>query len=777
MRRSIYLIVVVLLSVAVLSGLPSGTQAIDIGEGIQISAADSPNGGYVEDLGEDGGVRVELDGDADDVPGEGVNQDAITRIDRVLRITNTNDNETRGKAFVFIADSNENIVDFYRGSNVDDSIEGSDNQVGLGVGENILVGIEIDTLGEDTGDGSISISEFTVEADISEVANAILEVITGTPTTAGDVRFSANQSDGDELRFEYILETGESEDEQNFINEGPEFNRSYDVLGTYNATVSIDETAPRAPNESDTDTTQFVVRSPPEAGILGVDNSVEVEIPDDLETDDDSETVRRVAVSTTSDSTGNIEATAVAVESLDDLAGNPNLNGDPVAGINVTVPASAAGTTGLVTATIPETAVPTDSSPRNLTVERYDPDADEWMTLPTTLVDQTGGTVTLEAETSDFLLFAITDQPSAQVGPGPAPKFELESLTRVNQGDLVVGEAIVLEATVRNDGGAAVRDVVLSVERQVDGEFEPIPVARQEVQLTQEQSQTVQISHRPSESALANIDDGTGTGTVTFDAEVGQAQDSIDIPVEETLTASVEPGSVTDISDATPGRVIEFEPTITNEEDVAIDTQPVFLQLDGETVDNDTVNLGADQSTTVALSFLPSAQDVGSLNFTVRAPPGSTPVNATVLEPASYQIRDADLPDDAPVAGSEITATAIVNNTGDQNGSRPIKLTLGGSTVNNTILELNPDESTNVTLTFETSINTLAAGGQSTTLQTYSDTEQKSIDLREPATFSIDSVTPSPSNPGPIAGNDLSVDITITNTGGVDSNARYCTLC
>ena len=539
MRRSIYLIVVVLLSVAVLSGLPSGTQAIDIGEGIQISAADSPNGEYVEDLGEDGGVKVELDGDANDVPGEGVNQDAITRIDRVLRITNTNENETRGKAFVFIADSNGNIVDFYRGSNVDDSIEGSDNQVGLGVGENILVGIEINTLGEDTGDGSISVSEFTVEADISEVANAILEVITGTPTTAGDVRFSANQSDGDELRFEYILETGESEDEQNFINEGPEFNRSYAVLGTYNATVSIDETAPRVPNESDTDTTQFVVRSPPEAGILGVDNSVEVEIPDDLETDDDSETVRRVAVSTTSDSTGNIEATAVAVESLDDLAGNPNLNGDPVAGINVTVPASAAGTTGLVTATIPETAVPTDSSPRNLTVERYDPDADEWVTLSTTLVDQTGGTVTLEAETSDFLLFAITDQPSAQLGPGPAPEFVLESLTRVNQDDLVVGEAIVLEATVRNDGGAAVRDVVLSVERQVDGdpEFESIPVARQEVQLTQGQRQTVQISHRPSGSALANIDNGTGT--VTFDARIGQAQDSIEIPVEETLTASV----------------------------------------------------------------------------------------------------------------------------------------------------------------------------------------------------------------------------------------------
>ena len=120
MRRSIYLIVVVLLSVAVLSGLPSGTQAIDIGEGIQISAADSPNGEYVEALGEDGGVRVELDGDANDVPGEGVNQDAITRIDRVLRITNTNENETRGKAVVFIADSNGNVGDCYRGSNGDD---------------------------------------------------------------------------------------------------------------------------------------------------------------------------------------------------------------------------------------------------------------------------------------------------------------------------------------------------------------------------------------------------------------------------------------------------------------------------------------------------------------------------------------------------------------------------------------------------------------------------------------------------------------------------------
>ena len=341
------------------------------------------------------------------------------------------------------------------------------------------------------------------------------------------------------------------------------------------------------------------------------------------------------------------------------------------------------------------------------------------MALSTTVVDQTGGTVTLEAATSGFLLFAITDQPSGQLGRGAAPGFVLESLTRVDQDDLGGGEAIVLEAAVRSDGGAAVRDVVLSVERQVDGEFKSIPVARQEVQLTQGQRQTVQISHRPSESALANIDDDTGTGTVTFDAEVGQAQDSIDIPVEETLTASVEPGSVTDISDATPGRVIEFEPIITNEEDVPIDTQPVLLQLDGETVDNATIeNLGAGQSSTVTLSFLPSAQDVGALNFTVRAPPGSTPVNATVLEPASYQITDADLPADAPVAGSESTANATVNNTGDQAGLRPIKLTLGGSTVDSEILELNPEESTNVTLTFETSINALATGGQSTTLQT-----------------------------------------------------------
>jgi hypothetical protein len=279
MRRSIYLIVVVLLGVAVLSGLPSSTQAVNIGEGIQISAADSPNGEYVETLDGDGGVKVELDGDASDVPGEGVNQDAITRIDRVLRITNTNENETRGKAFVFIADSNGNIVDFYQGSNTDDLIEGSDNQVGLGIGESITIGIEIDTLNEDGEDESISISEFTVEADISEVANAILELITQTPTTAGDVSFSANQSAGDQLEFDYTLETGESESEQEFIGEGPEFNRSYSVLGTYNATVAIDETAPRVPNESDTDTTQFVVRSPPESGILGVDNSVEVAIP------------------------------------------------------------------------------------------------------------------------------------------------------------------------------------------------------------------------------------------------------------------------------------------------------------------------------------------------------------------------------------------------------------------------------------------------------------------------------------------------------------------
>jgi hypothetical protein len=114
---------------------------------LAIVPSDEPNGAFV--TGADAGAaRLDLSPSNDAVPGEGVNDDAVTELDDVFRLVNRG---TRPVG-VWIAAATGSTVDFYRRDDPDATLVGEDNAVCLGVGESVRVGVRVDTRETSTTD-------------------------------------------------------------------------------------------------------------------------------------------------------------------------------------------------------------------------------------------------------------------------------------------------------------------------------------------------------------------------------------------------------------------------------------------------------------------------------------------------------------------------------------------------------------------------------------------------------------------------------------------------
>jgi len=242
----------------------ASTQAAEIGEGVEIRPVDGPNGAYAQ-VGDDGQVSIQLDTDAA-VPGEGLPADTELDFDRVFLILNANDaGDAEGRqAYVYVRDegSGADNVSFYRGGDTDSSIEGQDNAVRLDTGESADVGFTVDTDdGDDLESGDLTI---TVEAAVSQLADAALDVVPERPTAGEAVEFDASGSVGDRLEYEYDFDDGTIA-----ADAGPTQEHVFDDPGTYNVTLAVNETAARAPNGSDSVTRRVVVRGPPQTAGSG----------------------------------------------------------------------------------------------------------------------------------------------------------------------------------------------------------------------------------------------------------------------------------------------------------------------------------------------------------------------------------------------------------------------------------------------------------------------------------------------------------------------------
>jgi hypothetical protein len=137
---------------------------------IAIQPLSSSNGSTYVDTESDNTVEIELDGD--NGAGEGVAQDAITQLEDLFRVVNQGSQEVS----VYFQDDSDAVtfrVTRSTGTSTTgssgQSLEGADNSVELAVGEQVVVGMTVDTLNNDVTEQQL-LDKATLYADANASA-------------------------------------------------------------------------------------------------------------------------------------------------------------------------------------------------------------------------------------------------------------------------------------------------------------------------------------------------------------------------------------------------------------------------------------------------------------------------------------------------------------------------------------------------------------------------------------------------------------------------------
>ena len=377
----------------------ASTQAAEIGEGVEIVVGDGPNGQYTT-VGPDGQVQIDMT--AANSPaggGVGVLPDARTNVDDTFVVVNTNDR----RAFVYVRDESDALA-FYPRSDTDASLEGAANEVRLDSGEQLPVGLTVDAT-DRTEDIDAT---FTVVARVSELVAAALDV-GPQPIPADETAvFDASGSTGDALVYDYRFDDGVTR-----TDAGSQVERTFAEPGTYTVNLSVAETTGAADDGRDFVVREFVVAGEGEAETLDDDATATLEQPEQNTTG----TIEAVELDPNESVDGTVRSSTLAVESLDDVTGEP-VPGEPIAAVNVSLPADEDETNATMDLVVSRSDTPS-IDPEALVVERYDDATGTWQTLPTATEDVTDDTVVVEVETPGFSPFAVTEQEGEDRGDGP----------------------------------------------------------------------------------------------------------------------------------------------------------------------------------------------------------------------------------------------------------------------------------------------------------------------------------------------------------------------
>jgi len=172
---------------------------------VAIQPLDSANAGKYVDTESDNTVELELDGD-NSGSGEGVAQDAITQLEDLFRVVNQGSQEVS----VYFEDDSD-AVSFRvtrstgtstNGSN-GQSLEGAANSVELDVGEQVVVGMTVDTLNNDVSGQLLDSVTLYADANASAPEQSIPEpqyVVDGSgdePNTFTDLSSALNSGEID----------------------------------------------------------------------------------------------------------------------------------------------------------------------------------------------------------------------------------------------------------------------------------------------------------------------------------------------------------------------------------------------------------------------------------------------------------------------------------------------------------------------------------------------------------------------------------------------------
>lgn len=253
------------------------------------------------------------------------------------------------------------------------------------------------------------------------------------------------------------------------------------------------------------------------------------------------------------------------------------------------------------------------------------------------------------------------------------------------------------------------------------------------------------------EPFLTEFFDGEAISQLAFEFE------SADIDIEDPVS---------------PGDPVTVSADITNTANESV-TQFVILEreVNGNVTDQDFVETTIDPDSTESVTLVDRPRvtlENEQLNYTVTAPGANeTAGNVTLAESSQFEITEQNL--SAYDNGNDVVqrdsfpVEATINNTGGVTDTDTVRLTVDGSTVGEKAVELDPDAEETITLIGET--DDLSAGEDlSSAVRTSDETNRTGgFDLDAPAEFSptVTSVTE------PVAGENLSVEATIENSGDV----------
>lgn len=191
-------------------------------------------------------------------------------------------------------------------------------------------------------------------------------------------------------------------------------------------------------------------------------------------------------------------------------------------------------------------------------------------------------------------------------------------------------------------------------------------------------------------------------------------------------------------------------------------TQEVSLAVAGSERSVRNVTLAREETTTVTLSWDTARTDGGNYTATVASLNDTDATTVRVRSKANFQIRT--LSTNSPVTeGEPLTATATIENTGDQAGTHSVEFWAGGDTHDTTTVPLGSGERTTVTLSWATA--TGDAGNYTAWVLTPHNSDSESVTV-EPAPQANVAVDVTGTNSPVTEGETLEVSATVENTGG-----------
>lgn len=382
---------------------------------VGLSAADGPNGKYVETT----------DSDEFALNFSNVNPDSTTVAEKTFNVTNTNTEPVR---FWVSHDGGDNVT--FRDSETEQAIETNASGVDLQPGEVLTVDVVIDTQGADAGEALLT--TFTVNAGFTDETSSGDETLDDDGTPDGD-----GTSGGDDEG------QPEGEEESDSPEDGVEVELGDGAVDSEDGNQGEVEVTPLSNDDLDTIDAQ-ATQSAPEAEITveaAVESKTGVELNGETEGDAETDAETRVNAETDAESETDAEFTGGGETVIQKTAAKSQVEGSSVVvpadqEVNISGEESTLSTTDSITERTqitsavdidPPAGQEDDSATIQLEVDRDAFEAntpetgqighwtgDGWQLFSTDVVERTDDSVVLEAQTDSFSPFAVFSDPNVE---------------------------------------------------------------------------------------------------------------------------------------------------------------------------------------------------------------------------------------------------------------------------------------------------------------------------------------------------------------------------